>query len=453
MKRIGISISRDRLAAFGWEKTLFAGKPLCTCEVACSEPYGTLDDIHGLSKRIREFLGTPSLPPAVLSLPPSEFHVRMLDLPVPDLKSARIIHGAEIEGSLPFEGEEIVSDLLSSASPEAQGGRYIAFVVRRSTVTRFVDLFSEAGFRIESVVTDPVSLLCAASVAQPDPVFNLVSLETEVICLSADDGMIRHTRLYPASIVDTPDLLETEVRSFLGSEEQRLLIAGPLPAGLAGASASRIIPPGEFTNPSVTAWGAALFPFADKIMHGFSLHNPSGIEESADRLGKRLRIAIIASAIAVLSGLVALETARWAAARQVAAVRQQLRAEFSAAVPTAKVVVRETAQIREKIAALQRERNELGLDLPRITPLLGRISAALPANKSLSVKEISVDGARVRVAGEAAGSNVVEVYRTAISSAFGKSYDVTVQESRGSAKGDTVTFAILIEQRKPGRAS
>jgi type II secretion system protein L len=451
MKRIGISISTDRLSAYAWEKTLFSGRAVASCEVPCTEPWGSRDDVRALAGRLRELLGD-SLPPVVLSLPPGECHVRMLELPVRDLKSARLIHVAEIEDSLPFDGEEIVSDIFPVDECK---GLFIAFAARRSSIARFADLYSEAGFHVETVVTDPVALLCAAASAVSDRAFHLASFESDVVLLSVDDLKIRKVRQFPASILESPERFLKESNAFFESIP-RLLTAGAPPSGLqlfGDLPRIALVPPGAFDHASAVAFGASLAPFSGKITHGFSLASSSqGIDE-AGRQDSRLRFAAIASAVALLACIFALEMARWASARQVAVVRKQLRSEFSAAVPDAKVIVREAVQIREKTAALQRQRDELGLDLPRVTPLLATISAALPKDKSLSVKEISVDGIRLRVAGESGGAAAVESYRAALATSLGKPFDVTVQESRGSARGESVTFTILIEKRKADLAS
>ncbi len=454
MKRIGISIANHKLSAYVWEKTPFSGRALGSCEVACSEPLGSLDDIRSLAGRLRDMLGG-TLPPAVLSIPPGETHIRILELPVPDLKNARIIHRAEIEEVLPFDGEEIASDLLPMEDAEGGLNLFIAFAVRRSTLTRFTELFSEAGFRIESIITDPVSLLCAASAMQPERSLTLVSFENDVILLSVGDLKFRKIRQFPSSILDSPERFRDETHSFFESPGH-LLTVGSLPPNMLSIpadSGSRLVPPGDFAAPSVVAFGASVAPFSDRVTYGFSLGNLDQAEDETGRRGARLRFAAIASGIALISCIFALEIARWTATRQVEAVRKQLRVEFSAAVPEAKVVVREAAQIREKINALRRQRAELGLDLLKNTPLLGKISAGLPSNKSLAVKEISGDGNRIRVAGESGGAASVESYRAALGSSFGKAFDVTVQESRGSARADSVTFTILIEKRKAERAS
>jgi hypothetical protein len=455
MKRIGISISRSRLAAYAWEKTPFSGRPLGACEVACSEPFGTPEDIRSLAEALHAGLGGGDLPPAVLSLPPELCYLRVLDLPVSDLKNARIIHGAELEGSLPVDDEEVVSDVLPMAGGEKPGHRFIAFAVRRSIVDRFGEAWGAAGIRFENIVTDPVSLLCAASGFKPAPAFSLASLETDAIFLSAEGTSFLKIRQLPISIIETPDSFLREAHDIL-DESGPLFFAGSPGAAasiLPGVARIGLIPPGGFESASAVAFGASLVPFSGNITHGFSLAAGRRPEDDDARRVRRLKIAGIATAIALVSCVAALEIARWTATRQVAAVRRQLRSEFSAAVPEAKVVVRETTQLQEKIVALQRQRAEFGLDLPRVTPLLATISTALPSGKALSVKEISIDGYRVRVAGESAGGAAVESYRAALAAALGADFVVTVQESRGSARGESVSFTILIEKGTTGRAS
>lgn len=455
MKRLGISISRERLAAFAWEETSFRRRALAACSVACTEPFGNLEDIRALAEKLKTELGAAVLPQAVLSLPPAECHVRIIELPVADLKKARSIHGDEIEGSLPFDGEEISSDILPASGPVTQGARFVAFAARRSTIDRFTTMFSEASIPVERVVTDHVSLLCAAASLQSEGTFSLISFETDIVRLSVANGVIERIRQYPAHFLGADP---SSLPEFPPPAEPHgpLLVAGHPPSQLEAlltGDLAQLVPPGDFPDPSAIAFGASQLPFSGKVSHDFALFRPGGNVDDEGIRRKRARIAVIAAVLAILASVFALELARWASAKQVAAVRKQLRAEFQAAVPEAKVVVRETAQIREKISSLQKQRNELGLDLPRLTPLLSTLSAALPSNQSISVKEISIDGGRVRIAGESSGGQNVESYRASLAAALGPAYDVTVQESRGSARGDTITFSILVEKGKGSRAS
>jgi hypothetical protein len=225
-----------------------------------------------------------------------------------------------------------------------------------------------------------------------------------------------------------------------------------LSSELAGATRFQA-PAGLDEDASLLAYGAALAPSLPAELGGFSLRTSAEAESELDRIKRRIRIASIAVAVALLSALGSLEVARFAEAKKVSAVRAQIRKEFSEAVPGTKVVVQETAQIRDKIQSLRRQQKELGTDSPALSALLMTISQALPANGNIAVREVSFDAGRLRLAGEAGAAPMVETYRTALSAAFGPEMAVTVQESQGSAKAGSIRFTILIEKGSPARAS
>ena len=71
----------------------------------------------------------------------------------------------------------------------------------------------------------------------------------------------------------------------------------------------------------------------------------------------------------------------------------------------------------------------------------------------MSVRELSFDAGRLRIAGDAATTQLVEAFRTSLVGAFGPSAKVTVQESEGSVKGGAVRFTILVETGGDGHAT
>ena len=111
-----------------------------------------------------------------------------------------------------------------------------------------------------------------------------------------------------------------------------------------------------------------------------------------------------------------------------------------------------TAQIREKVSSVRRQQKELGTDVPPPQDFLLRASQALPPGE-VSLREASVEGARLRLGGEAAEARLVEAYRLALAGAFGPGYSVSVQESTGSAQGSAVRFTILVERKGDAVAS
>src|SRR5512141_3370667 len=160
MYTIGLSITRDRICSVALEVTTAAPRIAAAVSVPCAEPFGTAGDAASLSEALREALPGVPLPGAVLTLPPPITYLRPMTLPVTDLPRARAIHLAELEGNLPIEDEEILSDLLP-APPEGSG-HFFAVAARRSFVESAAERFGAAGIRADRVVTDPVALLLLA---------------------------------------------------------------------------------------------------------------------------------------------------------------------------------------------------------------------------------------------------------------------------------------------------
>ncbi|MEK6779021.1 MAG: GspL/Epsl periplasmic domain-containing protein [Candidatus Deferrimicrobiota bacterium] len=455
MKSLGVSISRDRISALLWEQTLFSSRVVFSCAVPCGEPYGGFEGAALLAEEIRKGTGEPNLPPVVLSLPPSWTYLRQVELPVPDLQRAKKIHVADLEGNLPIEDEQILSDLMPS--PPGHAGRFLAVAARKDTVEKSVASFSEAGFRVDRVVTDHASILSAVLSVAGLPEGILLSTLSDIVVLRVEGGAVSRARQFPAGMASDPEGMRKEWEGLAegGTGALPVTILGEVPAPLseALAAATRFTPPAGVEEGCILAYGAVLTPSWQKELGGFSLRTSAEAESERDRTRLRVRVAAIAAGVAAIFAVGTLEVAQWAEAKKVAIVRAQIRKEFSEAVPGVKVVVQETAQIREKIQSLRRHQKELGADSPALSVLLARISQALPPKANISVREISFDAGRVRLAGEAGSAQFVETFRSSLATASGPEAVVTVQESRGSAKGGSVRFTILIEKGSNGRAS
>lgn len=457
MKTLGISITHGHLTALLWEQSLFASKSHFHCTVPCLEPYGGQDDAATLADEIRSRTGSRDLPPVVLSLPASWTFLRQIELPVADLQRAKKIHLSELEGSLPLEDEAILSDLLPS--PPGQPGKFLAVAARREAVEKTVALFTGAGFRVDRVVTDHVSIISAFLSANALPAGIIVSTLSDIVILRMEGGAVRWARQFPSAMASDAAGLADEWRKLLQADPPHdaplpVSIIGEAPAALAVelADASAFHLPEAGAAPPL-AYGAARVFSHPKGLGGFSLRTSAESESELGRQRRRVRIAAIAAAVAAVSALASLEVAKWAQERKVSAVRAQIRKEFSEAVPGAKAAVQETAQIRGKIQSLRRQQKEMGIDPAGLSASLMKVSQALPPKENVVMKEISCDAGRIRLSGEAGDSQLVEKYRTALAAAFGPEVNVTVQESRGVAKSGSIRFTILIEKGGAGRAS
>lgn len=425
-------------------------------ERVCTEPFGDAGDAAALADQLRAALGGKPLPGAVLSLPPPLTFLRPVTLPVHDLERARAIHLAELEGNLPVEDEEILSDLL----PGAPGlpGTFLAVAARRSFVERMAALFRDAGLPVDRVVTDHVALLHLASHAGSPRDALLVGAFHDLLMLRVSGGGIAAARQFPAAMADDPGEILAAAREAMESGE-----APPVPAFLFGAVPSALaegIPgitgvpaPDGIDLPFLPAFGAALVPRHPGVSAGFSLRTSEEAAREQAREKRRLLFSAVAAGTAILLAVGALEFAVWAEGRKAAIARALVRKEFTEAVPDVRNVVQATAQIREKVASVRRQQKELGTDVLPPQDFLLRASLALPKGGEIAVREASVEGSRLRLGGEAGEAGLVEGYRAALAGVFGPGYSVTVQESTGSARGRSVRFTILVERKGEAVAS
>lgn len=458
MKSLGISIARTRLSAVLWEQSLFSSRVEGAVDVMCREPYGGPEDIALLAAEMKRIAAGKTLPPAVLSLPPAWTFLRRISLPVPDLPRAKKMHIAELEGNLPMEDEEILSDILPS--PPGEKGTFLAVAARRSAVEKTVGAFTAAGFRPYRTITDHVSLLCAVLSSKSGFSGLVSSDQNDLVVLQMQGGGIAAARQFPEAAAEFPEELAGEFREILDAVEQgafprdSIVFGNPLPS-LSGilSHASPFIPPVGAGDAPPIAYGAAIAPFYGKETGGFSLRTSAEIESERTGHAFRIRVASAAAAIAVLCATGTIGIARWSGEKKVSRIRAEIRKEFTEAVPGVKVIVQETTQIREKIRSLSRQRKELGLDFPEPAGMLGTVSRAFPAAGNISVREVSFDAGRLRITGDAGSAQLVETFRESLAGAFGPEANVKVQESEGSQRGSTVRYTILIEKETDNRAS
>ena len=457
MHTIGISITRDRICAVALEETTPVRRVAAAVSVPCSDPFGTPGDAVALSEALREALPGIPLPGAVLTLPPPVTFLRPMTLPVTDLPRARAIHLAELEGNLPIEDEEILSDLLPA--PREGSGLFFAVAARRSFVENASGHFGAAGIRVDRVVTDPVALLLLAPEAAGMPRDGIyLSTFNDVLLLRVSGGGVTAARQFPQAMADRPEeLLGTlrEAAEEAGEAPLAVFLIGETPAPLAGAlpNAERVPLPEGISSAHLAAYGAALAPLRPDVGGGFSLRTSAEAALERDRDRRWKRITGIAAGVAVLLALGAFSFASWTQGEKAARARVLVKKEFAAVAPEVRNVVQAGVQIRAKLDSLRRGQKELGADAPPPADMLQLASRALPKGE-IAVREISIEGDRMRIAGDAGSdARLVETFRAGLASAFGPDFSATVQESGGSVKGTSVKFTILVEKMGGRRAS
>ena len=447
MQTIGISISRDRIFAVALDESTPVRRVAAAVSVPCAEPFGTPGDAVALSAALREALPGIPLPGAVLTLPPPVTFLRPMTLPVTDLPRARAIHLAELEGNLPIEDEEILSDLLPA--PRDGSGLFFAVAARRSFVESASEHFGAAGIRVDRVVADPVALLLLAPETAGTPRDGIyLSTFNDVLLLRVSGGGVTAARQFPRAMTDRPEEL-------LGALREAAEGAGEAPAPLADAlpGAVRVPLPDGVPPSHLAAYGAALAPLRPDVGGGFSLRTSAETALELERDRRWKRITGIAAGVAALLALGAFMFSGWTEGEKAARARALVRKEFAAVAPEIRNVVQAGVQIRTKLDSLRREQKELGTDASPPADMLQLASRAIPKGE-ITVREISIEGDRMRIAGDAGGdARLVETFRAALASAFGPDFSATVQESGGSVKGTSVKFTILVEKTGDRRAS
>jgi hypothetical protein len=457
MQTIGMSISRDRIRAVALEGSTPAPRIAAAVSVPCTEPFGTATDVTALAEALREALPGVLLPGAVLTLPPPLTFLRPMTLPVTDLPRARAIHLAELEGTLPIEDEEILSDLLPA--PSEGSGFFVAVAARRSFVESASERFGAAGIRVDRVVTDPVALLLLASEAAAAPRDGIyLSTFDDILLLRVSGGGVTAARQFPQAMADRPEEILSAIREAAvetGSAPLEVFLIGEPPGPLAVAlpGAERIPLPEGISSAHLAAYGAALAPLRPDVGGGFSLRTSAEAALEKERNRRWDRITGIAAGVAVLLALGAFGFAGWTEGEKAARTRALVKKEFAAVAPDVRNVVQAGVQIRAKLDSLRRQQKELGTDAPPPADILQLASRTLPKGE-IAVREISIDGGRLRIAGDAGSdARLVETYRAGLAGAFGPDYSATVQESGGSVKGTSVKFTILVEKKGERRAS
>jgi hypothetical protein len=280
---------------------------------------------------------------------------------------------------------------------------------------------------------------------------------SDIILMRISGGGVRAVRQYPIAMADAPEDILTAITEMTQGESSAvpLVEVGKLPASIAKKlpEATQLLLPEGIPSSHLAAFGAALAPASRKILGGFSLRTSAEVASEKSRNLRRIQICAVAVAAAIVLLIATIQFSVWVNGKKLAKVRNQIRSEFSQVAPD--VTLRDStmeSQILERIASLKSLQRELGVKSSPPTDMLALASSALPQGK-IVVREMSVEGGRLLLAGETETPRLVEDFRTGLSQSFGAGYTATLQGTEAGVKEGVIKFTILVEQKEEPRVS
>jgi Tfp pilus assembly protein PilN len=129
------------------------------------------------------------------------------------------------------------------------------------------------------------------------------------------------------------------------------------------------------------------------------------------------------------------------------AVRGEIRSIFTSALPGARNIVNEKAQLQSEIATLEKQRRLYGglaPSAPRAIDCLRALTAAVPTDVALDIEELALDGETLRIRGATKTYENVEALKRGLA-ARPEFRNVETKDVRASVDGQRVDFRLSLE--------
>lgn len=412
----------------------------------------------------------------VSALPGDAVTHRILELPFHDRKRLDQTVPFELESHLPFELEDTVIDfqvldtrdegtssVLAVSAPKSAVREHLAALAAAGIDPRLVDLTSLAalnvvreaaasrGGRIAFVGLDAgrttVALLADGHLIGLRVLSHGVATggdlerclrEVRWSLLALANGEPLTALWVGGDAADTPGAMAALGRT-LGTTPQSLdtLALGSVPITLRGKQAA-----------FATSLGLALRQTGDATPFGIDLRRGEfAYHREREALWRGLsRAALLAGAAIVLMVVSFVLDARRLEARR-DAVRSEIRALFTAALPGVRNIVNEKAQLQTEIAALEKQRRLYGglaPSAPRAIDCLRALTAAVPKDVPLDIEELSLDGETLRLRGSTKTYEGVEAVKRGLATRP-EFRNVEAKDVRASVDGQRVEFRLSLE--------
>lgn len=408
----------------------------------------------------------------VSALPGELVTHRILTLPFRDRKRLDRTMPFELESHLPFEIDDAVVD-YQVLGTDGEAAVVLAALAPKAVVRDHLAALAAAGIDPRVVDLAPLAVLNVLRMGQADRERStaLLTLDTDRTTVALlRDGRLVGLRALSRGVGTNGDLAAVvrDVRwSLLALAGDGPL--GPLVLWVGGdaAQAPGVAPALERALGS-TPRGIETLPVAGvpitlrRDQAAFAAPLGLALRDSGDAFGVDFRrgeftyhrerealwrglagIGILAlAALALMVTSFVLEGRRLEARRQ--ALRTEIRALFTAALPQVRTIVNEKAQLSAEIAAFEKQRRVYGglaPSVPRVIDLLRALTAGVPADVALDLEELALDGETLRLRGSTRAYENVEAVKRGLA-ARPEFRDVQAKDVRASVDGQRVDFRL-----------
>ncbi|GAB4174764.1 MAG: hypothetical protein Tsb0017_09770 [Geothermobacteraceae bacterium] len=415
-----------------------------------------------LSERIAAALGGP---PGVddriaLALPCTGIMVRWLEFPFADRRKMRAALGPELARQLPVEVDSL--HLVYRPLDAGEGGHALALAIERARLEQILEQFEPLGDRLHTMMPAPFALADTLSTDWPNGLLVCVS-GAEITLIRLRNGLPVDLRVQPRrpgqKSIDQVSFIVRQGRIMLearSAEDALVLLAGESPDSELAEALREFgfrVEPARPTRDEgdllPEQYGAvALALAAGRRQRELNLlsgpYAPRGD-------WKRLRPRLLTAAILLTLALVLAVAAGWlqltARQQRLAALDRQLESAYRKAFPTEKRVVDPVRQLEAKLGQLRKTAG--GGETASPLEILRLVSAAIPADLPVRIRDYSHNRDGVRIEGETASfetvSRLVEQLRALPAMA-----EVTLSDSRQKSNGQAVEFRLQLRLKEAG---
>jgi Tfp pilus assembly protein PilN len=402
---------------------------------------------------------------AVIGIPDSLIYRKHLSFPFSNRKRIMQILNSELDGEIPLSIDTVVADFIAG-QPVGSGLHGTAMACDKSILSRFLDI-TGPGVRLKSVQTGSVGLATASIRAGMMDGAAVQCGPGEAVLVEFRSSKVKTIKRLALTMSDerNAQLLVEGIRQHAVDGDEIYLGCGDLydqvRAGLNGEGTLHIKTLADLDivqratdvdvdqDHNVSAIGLALSGLGTSEALLFDLRQGSfkQLTPLAGLRGSILRTSALLLIVGFL-GVTSLVTSLNQARNEYQNLKNQLELEFKELFPGSKPIDgQESAQIKGELDDLKRKMGDLsGLEGRGALSVLAGLSAAIPADISIKLDELSYDSKKLRLEGVVSSFDMVDRIKGALDSEplFA---EVQVQNARVGANINKVTFRLQMEVR------